>query len=138
MQDSKTQECKLSTKHVTGFEKTQHPNNEAVGSTMYLVIGIHPDLSFVVHELAQFCESPKPVQWNDVKQERSYVNGTRDKRIHSSGLDKVDICGVGAPDWAGDTRDRRSTIEFLLMKVGGAIKWCFKIGSAVAISTCEG
>jgi len=43
------------------------PYSEAIGNLMYAMIGIRPDIAYVVGVLSRFCASPQMSHWKAVK-----------------------------------------------------------------------
>lgn len=109
MKDINVLEGDIAENNEYSSEPTQFPYRKAISSLIYLMIGTPPDLGFEVGTSAQFCEAPSATHWNTVRGVFRYVNGTRHIKICFTGFDQLDVCGYTDSDWAGDTRDRKST-----------------------------
>jgi len=51
------------------------PYFKALGSLMWLLVAICPDLSFAVNILSRFSHNPKKPHWNTLKHTMVYVRG---------------------------------------------------------------
>lgn len=55
----------------------QVPFHAVLGLLMYLAIGTHPDITFIMSMLAQFIENPGIPYWEALKQVYCYLIGTK-------------------------------------------------------------
>lgn len=99
------------------------------------MIGIRPDLTFTVGQLAQFCKSRTSAQCSAAKYVLQYINATGDLEICFSGPSQLDINEFSDSDGADDARDMNSTSGHVFMMPGGAISWCFRKHIDLATST---
>ena len=65
-----------------------------------------------------------------------YLRGTTDYMLCYQGRD-LRLRGYSDADWAGDLDERKSTFGYTFLLGGGAITWCSKKQSCVALSTME-
>ena len=54
------------------------PYHEAVGSSMYAMLGTHPDISFANTVVSKFASNPGMAHWEAVKRIYRYLSGTKD------------------------------------------------------------
>ena len=115
------------------------PYREAVGSLMYLMTGTRPDLAFAIRRLSQYVSSPCKHHWIALKRVLRYVRGTSDYGIlyHGNDIDKLTLDGFYDADWGGSRNDRKSTAGYVFKMYGGAISWCSRKQSVVALSSTE-
>ena len=113
------------------------PYRQAIGSLMYLMLGTRPDLAYAVGKLSRFCEDPQQKHWMAVKRVFRYIAGSKELGLKFDGHASLDLVGYSDADWAGDTKDRKSTSGFVFTLGGGPISWGSKKQTIVAVSTCE-
>ena len=61
------------------------PYRQAIGSSMYLMIGSRPDLAFAIGKLSEHAENPNNFHWIAVKRALWYLIGTKDYGIQYDG-----------------------------------------------------
>jgi hypothetical protein len=101
--------------------KKNIPYCESIGSLMYAAIGTHPDITFMVSNLAQFQDNPGQVHWDAVKQIFCYLNGTKGLAPTYGGEGKK--CGLqGFSDVDGASREHHHAITgFMFLVHGGTV-----------------
>jgi len=57
------------------------PYHETIGSLMYAVLGMHPDIAFSVSFLSQFMQNPGRPHWEAVKRVFRYLKGMQDHSL---------------------------------------------------------
>jgi hypothetical protein len=85
------------------------PYREAIGSLIYLMVGIRPDIAFALSQLSKFVESPTRTHWTAVTRILRYVKQTRNHGLCYRSSDSFKIEGYCDSDWGGDRSTRRST-----------------------------
>lgn len=119
-------------------EIKKFPFREAVGSLMFAVSCIRPDIAFSVGNVAQFCTNPAGVHWEAVKRILVYLKGTLSYGITFGGAaSKLVLKGNSDADFASNIDDRRSTTGVVLLLNGGAVSWKSKKQKTVSLSTTE-
>eukprot|EP00171_Calliarthron_tuberculosum_P021771 IDg21771t1 len=113
------------------------PYRQTIGSLMYLMICIRPDIAYAVGKLSQYCEKPLKAHWTAVKRVLRYIGGTSDKGIMYDSSSSPSPVGYSDSDWAGCVETRKSTEGFVFLISGGAISWRSKKQTVVATSSCE-
>jgi len=106
------------------------PYVNVVGSLMYAMVCIRPDIAHVVGVLSRFMSKPGKEHWKIVKWVFRYLCGTSDYGLHYQGrpgLDRVlDILGFVDVDWARDMDQRKSTSGYVFNLFRGAFSWMRK------------
>ena len=113
---------------------------EIVGSLIYLMMSIRPDISWVVTRLSQFLSKPLQCHWITLKHVLRYLKGTSHYDLCYRKCEKgLRITGYTDSDWASNMEDRRSTSGycFSLVEDGPLISWKSRKQQIVALSTCE-
>eukprot|EP01018_Ginkgo_biloba_P035895 Gb_13769 [translate_table: standard] len=116
------------------------PYQSAVGSLMYAIVCIRPDIAQAVGVLSRFMSNPGRVDWDACKRVFRYLWGTTEYSIcfHGTGdQHSLSIHGFVDLEWAGDVDSRRSTNAYVFTLNGGAISWMSKRQAVVALSITE-
>jgi hypothetical protein len=113
----------------------------AVGSLMYAMVCIRPDIAHAVGVLRRYMSKPRKEHWTTTKSVFKYLCGTANYELCYQGrlgLDRVlDIHGFMDADWARNMDHRRSISGYAFNLFGGAISWMSKRHAIVALSTTE-
>ena len=115
------------------------PYLQAVGSLMYLATATHPDISYAVGVLARFSKNPGMTHWKAVKHLFRYLKGTLDYKLtYAPDPTNTELFTTFTDaDHAGNPDNGRSTGGYAVKMGTGAISWCSKLQSIVALSTTE-
>lgn len=110
----------------------------AIGSLMYLMIWIRPNIAFSVGRLLQYMEKPTMSLWTCVKPVFRYIKGTTEtglkyNRSHGS----LEEEGFWNADWAGCKQDCKSTSGYVNTISSAAVSWTSKKQSTVTTSSAE-
>ena len=112
------------------------PYANAIGSLMYAMLCTCPDICFAVELVSRFQSNPRLAHWKAVKRILRYLRETADYMLCYQGKD-LRLREYSDADWAGDLDKRKSTFSYTFLLGGGAITWCSKKQSCVALSTME-
>ncbi len=113
---------------------------KAIGSLIYAMTSMRPDISWITSKLAQYSQSPTEDHWTAVKHVLRYLKGTLDKSLIFTKSDvDLNLIGFSDADWAGSIEDRKRTPGycFFLNRNRGAISWKSRKQPTVALSGCE-
>ena len=117
------------------------PYASEMGSLMYAMVCIIPDIRHAVGVLRKFMSKPGKEHWTSLKWVFRYLHHTSDYGLCYQGrlgLDKVlDIHFFFNAEWAGNLDQRRSTSGYVFILFGGAFSWMSKRQSVVALSTTD-
>lgn len=117
-------------------DKIKVPYREVVGSLMYAMVAIRPDIVFAVGKVAQFMAGHGQAHWTAVKNIFRYLKGTSVRGIvYKRDGYNDNLVAYTDSDWAGDLVKRKSGYAFLL--ASGAVAWLSKLQPVQAQSTCE-
>ncbi|XP_067930977.1 uncharacterized protein [Watersipora subatra] len=103
-------------------QDTQFPYRQAVGCFIYPITGTRPDISWTVSKLSQFFDKPNATHVQVTKPLLHYLKGTKHYTLKFSTKSKEELTMFTDSDWAGDTKDRRSTSGYLA-SVASSHKW---------------
>uniref|UniRef100_A0A2N9HTH1 Integrase catalytic domain-containing protein n=1 Tax=Fagus sylvatica TaxID=28930 RepID=A0A2N9HTH1_FAGSY len=112
------------------------PYASAIGSLMYAMLCTRPDICFAVGMVSRYQSNPGPAHWRAVKRILRYLRGTSDHALCYHGGD-LRLTGYNDADWASDKDERKSTLGYAFILGGGAVSWCSKKQSCIALSTME-
>src|SRR5579871_4621145 len=93
-----------------------------VGSLIYAMIRIRPDIAFAVAAVNQFNSNPNIIYWKVVKRIFRYLKGTADFGI-TYGNNKIKLEGYNDVDWGGNLENQRSTTGYLFTYGSKATSW---------------
>ena len=116
-------------------EMKSKPYHEAVGSLMYALSGMRPDITYAVAILSRFVQNPGLLHWNAMKCVFAYLAGTKDLWL-TYGMSSMDL--EGYLDANGLMHEERKAIlgyAFLLDR--GAVSWSSKKQEIITLSTME-
>jgi len=108
-----------------------------IGSLIYLVTGIRPDLVYTISFLAQFSSCPTDEHIKAAKHVFKYVNGTRNLGLFYPYATTNAINIYVDAHFAGCHDTRRSTSGYIVLFNNCCISWLSKKQASVAKSTTE-
>ncbi|XP_072071613.1 uncharacterized mitochondrial protein AtMg00810-like [Arachis hypogaea] len=107
-----------------------------IGSLQYLTV-TRPEISYSVHKLAQFVQSPLESHWKMVKRVLRYLNGTSNHGLHLKKEGSMTMNAYSDLDWAGDPDDRKSTSSYCVFLGSNLVSWASRKQTAVARYSTE-
>ena len=115
------------------------PYLQAVGSLLYLATASRPDISYSVGVLARLSKNPGLQHWKAVKHLFCYLKGTLDHKLTYSPMPNSTelFTTFTDADHGGNPDNGRSTSGYVVKMGTGAISWCSRLQSIVALSTTE-
>ena len=113
------------------------PYASAMGSLMYAMLCTRSDISYAVGMVSRYQSNPGEARWKAVKRILRYIKGTVNYRLCYQGQD-LQLKGYTDEDWEGDLDERKSTSYYVFVLGNGAITWCSKKQTCIALSTMEG
>ncbi len=109
-----------------------------VGSVIYAMVEIRPDIVMAVSVLSRYCTNPNENHFNVIKRLLRYLKGTLSYGItYGQNGKEEDLVVYTDADWGGDKETRRSIGGYLTVLYGGAVSWSLKRQATVALSSCE-
>jgi hypothetical protein len=114
------------------------PYREAVGCLLYLSITCRPDISFVVSQVAKFCQNPGRAHWIAVKRVLSHLARTDQFGVYfGPSTAEPRLVGYTDADYDGDLDSRCSTSGFAFFVRGILVSWSSRRQNCVSQSTTE-
>ena len=112
------------------------PFASVVGSLMYAMLCIRPDIFYAVGIVSRYQSDPGEEHWIVVKHILQYLRRTRDYMlVYSSG--SMETIGYTDSNFQGDIDSRKSTSGYVFTLNGGAICWRSVKQTCIADSTTE-
>ena len=120
-------------------EKEKSRYQSAIGSLLYLMHGLRPDIAYSVIRLSQYSAKPEQHHWKGVKRILRYVKGTLRAGIVLGNKSSDEVDGlVGYFDAAhADTPSMWSTCSYIFLLCGSPISWVSKVQKMIALSITE-
>ena len=112
------------------------PYASAMGSLMYVMVCMRPNISHVVGVVSKFLSNIGKEHWAIVKWILKYLMDTS-KTCLCFGTDKPVLVGCTDTDMVGDVDSRKSISSYLISFSGGAVSWQSRLQKCVALSTTE-
>jgi hypothetical protein len=116
---------------------------QLIGALMYLATATHPDIAYMVHRLATFTANPTTAHYNTAKKVLRYLAGTNlthgityMEKSRSQFEGKNLFYGYADAGY-GTEEDYCLVSGYVFIAGGGAITWCSRKQSTVALSTTE-
>ncbi|GJU15662.1 putative ribonuclease H-like domain-containing protein [Tanacetum coccineum] len=113
------------------------PYASAVGSIMYAMTCIRPDVSFALSMVSRHQQNPGEGHWTAVKNILKYLRNTKDMFLVYGGEEELRVTGYCDASWQTDKDDSRSQSGWVFLLNGGAVTWKSSKQDTVADSTCE-
>ncbi|KAG7559405.1 Integrase catalytic core [Arabidopsis thaliana x Arabidopsis arenosa] len=107
-----------------------------VGKLIYLTI-TRPDICFAVNVVSQHMQAPTLHHWNMVTRILKYLKGAPGQGIWMGCNKNTELVGYCDADYAGDTKDRRSTTDYCTFIGGNLVTWRSKKQKVVSLSSAE-
>jgi hypothetical protein len=90
------------------------PYVSAVGSLMYAMVCMRPDIDHAVGVVSHFLSNPGKIHWNIVKWILRYLKGIINHYICFGGTNNSVLEAYTNADWAGDIDSRKSTSGYFV------------------------
>ena len=105
------------------IDKTEYAR--IIGTLIYLIVYIRPDIAFALGKLSQFMKDPIARHGHGIKALLRYIRLSCDRKItYRKGNPK--LIGFSDADYAVDKTDRKSTLGQVFMFAGGLVSWASK------------
>jgi len=108
-----------------------------VGSLMYLMVASRPDLASSVGIVSRHLSNPSEEHLTAAKRILRYVKGTKNYGLVLGPTEGPFLYGYTDADWGNDIDTRKSTTGYVFYARSGAISWCSKRQSTIALSSTE-
>lgn len=106
-----------------------------VGSLMYAMTCIRPDIGYAVGMLGRFQQNPGIAHWKALKKVLRYLQRTKEFMLVYKKSDSLEVVGYSDADYAGCQTSCKSTSGYIFLLAQGAISWRSSKQSITADST---
>ncbi|GJY57484.1 hypothetical protein Tco_0456599 [Tanacetum coccineum] len=106
------------------------PYDSTVGSIMYAMTCIRPDVSFALSMVSRHQQNPGEGHWTAVKNILKYLRNTKDRFLVYGGEKELRVTGYCDASW-------QSHSDWVFLLNGGAVAWKSLKQDTVADSTCD-
>ena len=93
-----------------------------IGSLMYLMSCIRPDIAYAVNRLSRYTSSPRAMHWQGIARVVKSLCFTRDYGLHYTRYPTV-LEGYSDANWISNVKDSKSHSGYVFTLEGGAISW---------------
>jgi len=107
-----------------------------VGRLIYLTI-TRPELTYAVHVLSQFMQSPREDHMDAARRVVRYLKGTPGDGLFLSSTSNLQVYGYCDSDWGACPLSRRSLTGYFVTLGGSPISWRTKKQATVSRSSAE-
>ena len=107
-----------------------------IGRLIYLS-ATRPDLTYCVHVLAQFMQTPREDHWQAALRVVRYIKGTAGQGILLQAKPDFQITGWCDSDWASCPLTRRSVTGYIVQVGASPISWKTRKQDTVSLSSAE-
>ena len=121
----------------TDTEFFEEPYRELLGSLMYIMLCVRPDICFAVGYMGRFQQNPSDQHWQALKRILRYLQGTKSKKLNFTCTDDEPLIGYADADWGNDLLDRKSISGYVFKVFGCTVSWSSKKQTTVSISSSE-
>ncbi|KAJ9545928.1 hypothetical protein OSB04_025635 [Centaurea solstitialis] len=114
------------------------PYASAIGSIMYAMLCIRPDVAYSVSVTSRYQQNPGEPHWVAVKNILKYLRRTKEMFLVFGGYeDEISVTGYSNASFQTDRDDFRSQSGYVFTLNGGAISWKSSKQDTIADSTTE-
>jgi len=117
--------------------KFDKPYREMLGSLMYIMLCVRPDLCYAVSYMGRYQQNPSDEHWQHLKRIVRYLKGTSGKKLCFKENTNNPLLGFVDADWASDITDRKSVSGYVFQVYGCTVSWSSKKQTTVALSSSE-
>ena len=103
-----------------GIEQTKYA--KIIGSVMYLMNCIRPDIAYAISRLSKYIHNPSQEHWNALSRLMRYLKGTVNVGIYFTSHPNV-LKGYCDANWVFNNDETNSTGGYMFPLGGGAISW---------------
>ena len=119
-----------------GESVSQLEYSRVIGSLMYLMSCIRPDIAYAVSKLSRYTSNPNGDHWKGIVRVLRYLRYTRDYGLHYIRYPAI-LEGYSDANWISDVKNSKSTSGYVFTLAGAAISWKSLKQTVIARSTME-
>jgi len=108
-----------------------------IGSLLYLMLGMHPDIAFMVIKISQFSANPSQDHLDKAMYIMRYLISTQDYHMVYDGRLNEGLIAHTDLDWAGNPIKHQSTTGFFASLASGIVCWQSRLQKTVVLSSTK-
>jgi len=110
---------------------------QVIGSLLYIMLGMRPDIAFVVTKLSQFASNPTKEHLEKALYICRYLLGTPNYALVYDGPGNSRLLAYADSDWASDPITRKSTSGYVVKLASAVFSWNICAQKTVVLSSTE-
>ena len=110
---------------------------QVIGSLLYIMLGMRPDIAFAVTKLSQFASNPTEEHLGKVLYICCYLLGMPNYALVYNGPGNGRLLAYADSDWASDPITRKSTSGYIVKLAGAVCSWNTHAQKTIALSSTE-
>ncbi len=110
---------------------------QVIGSLLYIMLGMQPDIAFAVTKLSQFASNPTEEHLGKVLYICRYLLGMPNYALVYDGPGNGRLLAYANSDWASDPITRKSTSGYVVKLASAVFSWNICVQKTVALSSTE-
>jgi hypothetical protein len=126
-----------STDQVPASDSFRSHFQSIIGSILYAMLGMRPDIAFAVTCLSRYNSNPNEKHLSYAKYILRYLQGTKDLSLLYDGDSNAGLIAYSDLDWAEDKDDRRSVGGFIILQAQGAVSWLSRCQPTISLLSTE-
>jgi len=143
MQDCKPVSTPIDSNHQLKATEEEDEHTDAtayqqvIGSLMYLVTGMRPDLAYTITHLSQFNSSPSAKHLTAAKRVLQYLQGTNGRHLLYPWNNQLKMTAYMDASYGNCLDTRRSFSGYIFQLGNATISWRCRKQRSIATSSCE-
>ena len=114
------------------------PHTLVVGSIMYAIVAIRPNLAFAIGVINRYMWNPRRKHSEVFKHIFRHLRGTKDVQLTFGSATPTEVKGYTNSDYVGNMDNQKSLSDCNFTYGGDAISWRSTLQECMALSTTEG
>ena len=110
---------------------------QVIGSLLYIMIGMRPDIAYTVTKMLQFAAHPNKEHLDRALYICRYLLGTSKYSLVYNGKGGGGLIRFADSDWASDPISRKSTTGYLVKLANGVFCWNSRAQKSIVLCSTE-
>ena len=110
---------------------------QVIGSLLYIMIGMRPDIAYAVTKMVQFAANPNKEHLDQALYICCYLLGTSKYTLAYDGKGGGGLIGFADSEGASDPITRKSTTGYLVKLANGVFCWNSRVQKSIVLSSTE-
>src|SRR6266851_3640207 len=110
---------------------------QVIGSLLYIMLGMQPDIAFAVTKLSQFTSNPTEEHLGKALYICCYLLGMPNYALVYDGPGNGGLLAYADSDWTSDPITRKSTLGYVVKLASAVFSWNTRAQKTVVLSSTE-